>query len=200
MLTIKTKIHWLFAIALLSLALGACSKDRISYVEMVKRETKEINHFLQEQGITVVDKMPEGKVTNEHTFVQILEGVYLRVVKPGTTQPISGKTVVHARFQLKVISPRDSTTYDNLSAYSGGTPPLSFVYNDAKEIITPDPKASKDEQSIFQLSCSAMQEAMKYVGDNSEVQLITTFREGPSFANRNGLPVFFERLTFRFKK
>ena len=182
------------------IALTGCKKRRITYVQMVDREETEIQSFMNTQGIRVINDFPREKVTDEHTFVQILEGVYLRVIDPGKGKPESGKTVIHARCKVRSITPRDKFEYDNISGNTGGTSPVSFVFNKTREIIAPDPKATSDESSNTGLACAAMQEALKYVGDGSSVQIITTFREGPSFTTQLGTPLFYERLTFNFKK
>ncbi|WP_081963771.1 DUF4827 family protein [Porphyromonas cangingivalis] len=197
------RLYILTSLVTLAVALlfTSCEKKRISYTDMIKRENKEVSEFMSKNSMRVVEDFPEGLVTPENVFVKVLEGVYIRVINPGNnTKPISGKTRVSARFLVKSISDRRKFEADIISPQSGGTHPLRFIYRENREHLTPDPQASENEATNNRFLCGAMLQSLKYLGDGAVIQMITTFREGPSFAAEEGIPMYFERLQYQFIK
>lgn len=179
----------------------SCEKKRISYTDMIKRENKEISEFMSKNNMRIVEEFPDGMITPENIFVKILEGVYVRVINAGSSvKPVSGKTRISSRFLVKSISDRRKFEVDIISSQSGGTHPLRFIYQENRELLTPDPQASENEVTNNRFLCGAMLQSLKYLGDGAVIQMITTFREGPSFTAEGGFPLYFERLEYRFIK
>ena len=194
-------IFSLFVSLAFVLLFTSCEKKRISYTDMIKRENKEVSEFMSKNSMRVVEEFPEGLVTPENVFVKVLEGVYIRVINPGSSvRPTSGKTRISARFLVKSISNRRNFEADIISPQSGGTHPLRFIYQENRELLTPDPQASENEATNNRFLCGAMLQCLKYLGDGASIQMITTFREGPSFTAEEGIPLYFERLEYRFVK
>lgn len=178
----------------------SCKKSRISYTDMIKRENTEINDFFNQEGILVQNSFPEGLVTPEKHFVKVEEGVFVRVLDAGSTPlAVSGETKISARFKLRSLAPsRYKMEYDNVSPLSGGTDPLRFIYNSKREVLTPDPQASENEVLNNRFLCAAFNILLKHVGDGAVVEMVTSFREGPSFTAEEGIALYFERIELRF--
>lgn len=186
-------------ISLFVLLLSGCHKKRISYVEMIRREDAEITDFMNKNGINTTDDFPEGLVTNEKTFVKVEDGLYIRVVKAGTKEPVDGVTIVRSRFNFESISPRVKLTQTLYGPLAGGTAPLPFVYYDQSERLELSPKASSDEAANSPLLCQALLKAAKLSGgDGAEVQMICSFRFGPSMMTKEGIPLFYSTVHFTF--
>lgn len=168
---------------------------------MIKRENQEILSFFKEKNIKVIEDFPEGLITPENVFVKAKEGVYIRVITTGDKdKPISGKTRISSRFMARSLSDRQKFEVDIISPQSGGTHPLRFIYQENTEILTPDPQASENEKLNERILCSAMLHSLKFVGNGSAIQMVTSFREGPPFTSDQGIPVYFERIEYHFVK
>lgn len=66
------------------LLVSGCDKKRMSYVDMIKQEEKEVKHFTDSLGIRIIKELPADLITPEGTFVEINEGLFIRVVEKGT--------------------------------------------------------------------------------------------------------------------
>ena len=196
---ILTRSSLLVLFLLSVLSGGGCQKKLISYVEMIEREDAEIADFFNKNGLTEVADFPSGLVTPEKVFVKVDDGFYVRVVKAGTKEPVNAKTYVSARFNLESISPRVAFEQILYGPKSGGTSPLPFVYFDSSETLQLAPKASQDETLNQPLLCQALLRAVKLAGgDGAEVQIITSFRYGPSLMSQDGIPLYFSTVHFTF--
>ena len=189
----------ILGLSLLLLLLSGCQDKRISYVEMIQREDGEITDFFNKQGFTQTDAFPSGLVTPDKTFVKVEDGLFIRVVKAGTKAPVNGVTIVSTRFNFESISPRVSYRQVLYGPTSAGTAPLPFVYYDSAETLVISPKASVDEAANQPLLCQALLRAVKLAGgDGAEVQIISSFRYGPSMMTQEGIPVYFSTVHFTF--
>ena len=176
-----------------------CRKDRISYVEMISREKKEIAAFMDKEGIRVRKNFPAEVVTPEKEFVEVEDGLYIRVINKGVGAPKSGETVISSRFNFHSISNRSKIDLKLYGPTSAGTFPLPFVYNENNEVLVLSPKADPNERNNQSLLCIALVEAAKHVGDGAELQIITSFRYGPAALSREGIPLFFDIVHFEYR-
>ncbi len=176
-----------------------CRKDRISYVEMISREKKEISTFMDKNGIRVIQNFPPEVETPEKVFVKINDGLYIRVIEKGKGAPKAGVTIVSSRFSFRSISPRSMASVQLYGPKSGGTFPLPFVYDPKSEVPILSPKADPNEKGNESLLCMALLEAAKHVGDGAKLQIISSFRFGPAVLSREGIPLFFEMVHFEYK-
>lgn len=200
------RIIAIVSIAAMALGLVGCREKRISYVDMVKREKKEIQAYMDSAGITVRSEFPSDLVTPEGVFVSIpeVEGLYVRVVKKGDTSVLEdGKTIVVTRFNMRSISSRKAINWNLADSYSGGSQPLPFIY--VKEYNAVSPNLHLDPGAVLEtenksLLCRALIEAVKIAGLNSQVEIITSFRSGPLFTSTDGIPVIFTHVTYQPKR
>ena len=189
----------LLLLLILPLFLSGCQEKRISYVEMIDREDGEITDFFNKEGITQIDAFPSGLVTPDKTFVKVEDGLFIRVVKAGTRAPENGVTIVSTRFNFTSISPRVTFSQVLYGPQSGGTSPLPFVYYDTPERLELSPKASIDEAANQPLLSQALLRAVKIAGgDGAEVQIVSSFRYGPSMMTQEGIPVYYSTVHFTF--
>lgn len=183
--------------------LTGCDKKSISYVDMIKREDKEIKHFADSLGIDFIKDMPSGLITPERTFVKIDEGLYIRVIEKGA-EVVGDHRVISARMQLEGIGPRSGGNalelMSNGGPYSGGTGALTFVYTPAGETVVPDPNQDAQEAANNTLQCEALLEGVRTAGVPSRVQIISSFRHGPIDFSKDGFAIYFKEVTYKYKK
>lgn len=215
---------------LLLIAMGAtsCRQKRISYTDMIKRESTEIRAFMNEKGFTIIDKLPQDLKMQPKQFYEIKNdagvglGVYINVLTPGSDlkdMAVSQETSVSARFSYTVIGKRminGPVKMSNIGASDSETPAATFVYQgnvntDMQQGSFPAaPNSTVGEEGMAQFVCNAMMLALKHVPLGSTIQMITSFREGPaftfqagsSFANENeaGVALYYDKLIFSHKK
>jgi hypothetical protein len=183
--------------------LTGCDKKSISYVDMIKQEDREVKHFADSLGIDFIKDMPAGLVTPEKTFVEIDDGLYIRVIEKG--EEVTGeRRVISARMQLEGIGPRSGgdalKNMSNGGPYSGGTGALTFVYTPSGETVVPDPNQDAQEAANNTLQCEALLEGVRIAGVPSRVQIITSFRHGPIDFSKDGFAIYFKEVTYKYKK
>lgn len=202
----------IFALILpLSLLLSMSSCDRnkqISYVEMLQREEKEINAFLQKEGIQVVNEIQPDQPMPENQFAKVKEGIYVNIKSAGNgNKPVSGETIVQARFVIESVADPNRTKnlptplFNNYAGAVGGTHPLNFTYIKGATAVKLDPTTPSDNMGEqVRYGCAAMIEALNYVTEGGEVRVITSFRNGPNMGLEKGIPMFYRVIHFTFKK
>lgn len=186
-----------------SLLVTGCDEERLSYVDMIEREDKEVKHFCDSLGIQLIDNIPERLVTPEGTFFKADDGLYIRVVERG--EAVTGsRRVISTRMQLEGIGSRGGgdalRNMSNGGPYSGGTGALTFVYTAEGEEAVLDPNQDVQEQSNNTLQCEALLEGVRIAGVPSRVQIITSFRHGPTAFASEGFAIYFSDVTYNYKK
>lgn len=90
---------------LLSFTAGCNKNKHISYVDMLKREAKEIKAFMDKEGMTIIKEFPANGAMNPKEYVEVKEGLYINIVNKGNgTKPESGKTTIHTRFTVESLA------------------------------------------------------------------------------------------------
>lgn len=185
------------------LLVSGCDKKRMSYVDMIKQEEKEVKYFTDSLGIRIIKELPADLITPEGTFVEIKEGLFIRVVEKGTAVTGSQR-IISARMEIEGIGPRISKEsikrMSNGGPYSGGTGALTFVYTAKGEDVVIDPNQDAQESANNNLQCEALLEAVRLAGVPSRVQVITSFRHGPIAFSKDGYALYFKDVRFEYKK
>lgn len=223
------KIKYLATALLVVMALGtvSCRNKRISYTDMIKRETKEVKAFMDKEGFSVVDNLPADLAMQPNQFYEIKNeagvglGVFINVIHPGEVSDMakSGKTPVSVRFSYTAIGDRMKgayTSFSNIGASDSESPAATFIYQSnvntdfRQGSFQPAPNSTAGEESMQPFVCNAMMLALKHVPIGSTIKMIASFREGPaftlkassSFANENdtGVALFYDKMTFSHKK
>lgn len=185
-------------ILLLSLLVTSCDKKRISYTDMIKRETKEINAFMDKQGFKTLKGIPD-RAFGEKEFAKLKDGeVYLRIIKKGA-QPKSLPVTINVRFNAESIGTRSEMSFATAGPSSSGSYPLPIRYYGTAVQPTIDPQATALERQYESMLCEGIIEIFQEIGFGGEAAAIVSFRKGPSFASRDGIALYFERITFEQK-
>ncbi|MDO4789718.1 MAG: DUF4827 family protein [Porphyromonas sp.] len=180
----------------------SCDKNRLSYVDIIKREKKQIEQLISERNFKITSAPAEGQVSPEKEFFEVQEGIYLRIVDRGDLKKkaVSGKTVVITRFKMERFAHEEKTVYDNISPDKSGSYPANFIYiKEGREILSSSTIANSSYNTYLS---PAMNFVLPYLGDGGKVQMIVSFKYGPSLreVQENGEPVFYELVEFKFKK
>lgn len=210
----------LICLATLLLTSAGCKKKRISYTDMIKRETKDVRAFMDKEGFRVIEKLPQDLKMDPKEFVEVAEGVWLNVIEPGTLDEmaVSGVTPVLVRFSYTSTSSRLGgyfASFSNIGSTESDIPPVSFIYqaninSDYQQgPISAAPHSTDGEEKMSPFACNAMMIALRYVPLGSTVKMFVSFREGPSFTiqssagfaneNETGVALYYDKMTFRRK-
>lgn len=193
----RTKYVWSLLALLILTSLVGCQKKRISYTDMIKREQKEINAFMDKNGFTILKEMPT-RTLEPHEFVEIKDGLYINIIEKGTIITENQLNVL-TRFNATAIGEREKVNYISIGPKSGGTYPLPFTYVKGNESPSSTSNASIIENNLSSFLCNAMMDAINLVGINGRVKMVVSFRHGPSFTTKEGIALYFEEMTF-YKK
>lgn len=198
------KTHFILSLATIFLAslFISCDKNRLSYVDIIKREKRQIADFVSKNNFKITSEPAEGQASPENEFFEVKDGIYLRIVNRGDMEKklISGKTIVLTRFKMERFAQEEKSIYDNISPTKSGTYPCNFVYvKEGREILVSSTVSHSPYNNYL---APAMNFVLPYVGDGGKVQMIVSFKYGPGVAEiqQNGEPVFYELVEFKFKK
>lgn len=193
----KINIVWIAISILTLISLYGCEKKRISYTDMIKREDKEVSVFMDKQGFTVLNNMPNRALASNE-FVKIKDGLYLNVIKKGEIIE-ENKVNVLTRFSAVSIGDRVKLNFNSADQTNQNPYPLPFIYMKGSDKPILDPQAPVLEQQYSNYLCSAMIDAIEYVGIGGKVKMIVSFRNGPTFATKDGIAIYFDNMTFTKK-
>ncbi|MDD7437343.1 MAG: DUF4827 family protein [Bacteroidales bacterium] len=224
----KSKIIVTSLLLLMALGATSCRQKRISYTNMIKRESAEIQAFMDKKGFTIIDKLPTDLKMQPNQFYEIKNdanvglGVFINVLTPGSDlkdMAVSMETSVSARFSYTAIGDRmigGPKQFSNIGPTESDKPAATFVYQanintDLQQgSFSAAPNSTAGEEGMSQYVCNAMMLALKHVPLGSTIQMITSFREGPaftfqassSFANENevGVALYYDKLAFTRKQ
>ncbi|RRD58370.1 DUF4827 domain-containing protein [Tannerella forsythia] len=189
----KTKI-FMAMLLLASVCLSSCDKDRISYPKMKKEQKKAIEQFISSQGIEVLRKYPANGVFGEKQFYLTDEGVYIHVVDSGNGQRAQfRKTEVLMRFSGRNFFKKDTTSFN---FFDNKSVPFEFTYGRA-DMVLHQHKTDRKSAYYYYFSTS-LEVALRYVGDRSTVRMIIPFEVGSEDQLNRGIPLYYEKITFRF--
>lgn len=179
---------------LVSVCLSSCDKDRISYPKMKKEQKKAIEQFISSQGIEVLRKYPANGVFGEKQFYLTEEGIYIHVVDSGNGQRAQfRKTEVLMRFSVRNFFKKDTTRAD---FFANESVPFEFTYGRA-DVVLHQHKENTRSAYYYYFSTS-LEAALRYVGDGSTVRMIIPFEVGSEDQVKRGIPLYYEKVTFRF--
>lgn len=184
------KILSISFIALMSAGLASC-EDGKSYSDMLDDERDAVNWYLAHQK--VVANVPEDSIfetgPDAPFYRMTAEGtVYMRVINKGdeNNRPEKGQTVYFRSVSFDMLSMYSDKTLNptgsgNATSVISGT--TSFVFGNT--VLS----------STTQLG-TGVQVPMKYLGYNSEVDLIVKSVDGPSDLIANCIPILYKNLKY----
>ncbi len=155
---------------------------------MLKAERKAIDRLKEEEGLVFLKHFPEDSVFKSNEFFELSSGVYINIVNKGNGNRPTSETDINCRFQVRALL-GDTFTASNIGSNSNGTYPVTFNYG------TMALKTSSDFTYFFSQGLAS---GSQYVGDSSEVKLIVPFKVSSSDMMTNGIPLYFERVQYRF--
>lgn len=83
----------------------------------------------------------------------------------------------------------------------GGTKPLNFIYQEKGTQMNIDPTTESDNVGDqLRYASEALMKGASYVTDGGVVRIITSFRSGPTFTTKEGIPLFYREVQYNFKK
>lgn len=200
--TIKNYMKKLIPLSLFLLvccvAFHSCSKSE-SYADMLNKERRAINKFIEENGIveitvaefeedTVTKCPPEFPDYNE--YVRFSNGVYMQIVDRGDGDTIANRDVISVRFMEYDILGGDTTGLSNFDS-----PYLLDVFDYTISGTTVYGKFRQG--SIWNNYQSAQVPSgwlvpLQYINSNARVKLIVPSKMGHTIASQYVYPYFYD--------
>lgn len=158
----------------LCVVFGACSSSE-TYADKVEKERKNINRFINEHNITVINQYPASGVFKENEYFRDpLSGIYIHVVDSGNgiRANVSKRSVVTVRCIDPILLPKDTIPVSNTT----GTQPIEFNYG-----ISATYQNSSSGVLDYYLLSPGLVVPLKYVGEHARVSLIVPFSQGSTY-------------------
>lgn len=198
----KSNYKILIVISILLFLFSSCDRKRITYVDIIKKEAKDIANYMAEKEFVVGDEPKEGAVSPLKVFFVPHEGIYMRIIDRGDINHMAKPgQVVMTRMKIIRFTAEDRPIIDNVSPDKSAEQfPAQFVFSENENIITTAPNSYPS--AFDTLLAPAMQTALKYVGDGGAVEMILSFKKGAvdQAVQQKGEPLHYEKVTFQFKK
>lgn len=176
-------------IAVLLIFFTSC-KDRKTYADYLKDESRAIERFIAQNDLSVLERFPSNGLFGTNEFYKdAATGVYYQIVNYGdTTQRITMGEEIYIRFKgLKYFMSDDSTQFNNF-----------------------DPNVSPFPQSLIfrgvvNRTTSGYYETPGWIvpvpsiGHNGVVKMIVPFEMGSSYDRSQYQPTYYDHVEYRFE-
>lgn len=188
----KKIISAIFAVMGFAILFSACGGE--TYADKLKKETKAINRFLDENNINVLRTYPDKhKFAENDYYLEPTSGIYIHVVDSGgkdkpTTNP---KTNVYLRYDT-IYSLLDNSIvgYPNLNS----AVPMTFEYGNPSTYIA----TNNSSQEYYYLSQGCVIPLELGLGRNAVVKLIIPFSNGSYYQQSSYVPCYYTMLHYDF--
>lgn len=180
----KNQTIFIFLSALLIIATSC--KDRMTYADHLKKESKAIDLLILKNDFSVLENFPKNGIFNQNDFYKDPEtGVYYNIVEYGDTSKnlkISEKILV--RFSGKYFMANDSAFFSNIN----NSMPFEMEY------YGPVNNVSKSYYTVPGLAVP-----LSKVGHNGVVKIIAPFNMGSPTDKQQYQPVYYDYVKYRFE-
>ncbi|MDD4776819.1 MAG: DUF4827 family protein [Fermentimonas sp.] len=168
------------------LLITSSCKDRKTYADYLKDESKAIDLFLKKNDLSILESFPKNGIFNQNDFYEDPEtGVYYNIVDYGdTTKNLQIAEKVYARFSGVYFMVDDSVKFSNLTS----TMPFEM------EFYGPVNTTTKNYYTIPGLAVP-----LTRVGHNGVVKLIVPFNMGSANDRQQYQPTYYDYVTYRFE-
>jgi hypothetical protein len=161
---------------------------------MLKDERKVIERFIDAEGIDVLKNYPADGVFKENQFVKLSSGVYLNVIDSGNGRRAtvgSTKILLRASGKMLLNDPIEFNGFDPLDGSANNVSwPIGIQYGGYTSI----------DDYYGYLFSTGLVSGLDYVGDSSVVKLIVPFRNGSTSQQKDGYPIYFDKVRYLFEK
>ena len=184
-----------FALMGFAILFSACGGE--TYADKLKKESKAINRFIDDNGIKVLYKYPDKHQFAENEYyLEPSTGIYVHVIDSG----IKDKPSKTDRTQIFL---RYDAIYDMLenkdvsgSNFSGVA--MSFEYGTSSTYYGTDYSTTYTAQMYYFLSQACVIPLELGLGKYAEVKLIVPFASGSSYQQGSYVPLYYSRLQYNF--
>lgn len=186
--------NWVLFVVAMGMLTTSCSSSE-TYADKLKSERKNINAFLGEKEIELLDTYPENGVFKENQYFRDPDtGVYINVVDSGNGNRAKTDQMaqVYFRFWDTATLPVASSTISTSLEDQPGVQPVSFTYGNSNSYINSN---QNDYFSYIYLS-PGVTVPLKYVGEGAVVKLIVPFAQGSTYQNLAYQAMYYGRLKY----
>lgn len=193
-------IGFIFITMLLSVVIVACSSNE-SYADKLKNEQKEIEKFLSENDIKVLDEMPKvGYTFAKNEYYKDPSGTYIRVINWGDQDYMATTTPRRTSVSIRFTNGRflGDTVLWTTTGSGADFVPIEIEYGDANTYAGSssgtDPQIYK--YMFMSISCVL---PLEYVGNKGEVSLLVPFVNGSVYQRSTVYrALYFEKMRYTF--
>ena len=180
------KKQFIFIFLSLLLIIVTSCKDRMTYADYLKQESKAIELFILENDFSVLESYPKNGVFNQNDFYKDPEtGVYFNIVEYGdTSENLKNSEKILVRFSGKYFMKNDTLTFSNINSEW----PFEMEYNGPVNNVT------KNYYTVPGLAVP-----LSRVGHNGVVKLIVPFNMSSPGDRQQYKPVFYDYVKYRFE-
>ena len=174
-------IWFIFITISFSILFIACSSSE-SYADKLKNEKKEIEKFLSENNIKVLDDFPErGYVFAENEYYKDASGTYVRVINWGDENYMAS-TSPTTRVSIRFNNTRflGDTTIWKTTGSGADFIPMEIEYGDATTYAGSS-SATGGEQYKYLFMSTPCAVPLEHVGNKGEVSLLVPFVNGSTY-------------------
>lgn len=170
---------------------AACSNSE-TYADKLKSERKNINRFINENNIVVLNSYPASGVFKDNEFFRDpLTGVYINVIDSGNGNraSVANRSEVNVRFWDAMSLPTASsdTVGNNISGYQ----PISFTYG-----ITATYSNTNTSTLDYYYLSTGITAPLQFVGENARVRLIVPFASGSTYQKAAFKAIYYTQLQY----
>ncbi|MDR0413047.1 MAG: DUF4827 domain-containing protein [Dysgonamonadaceae bacterium] len=184
----RKTVVFILPVIVLALAGVACDNQK-SLQEYLREEKRDIERYIEREGITVLKSYPENGVFKEKEFFKTKEGLYIHVTDSGTNvrvKPLEDQVLVRFDYFYYVkdfVTGKDTAS---IKVPFFSLQPMEFTYG----------QPGSYGKSTDDLSCNGWAIPLTYVGEKAVVDLIVPSSLGTSSDQNNFNVVFYKNLRY----
>ncbi|MBB4035039.1 hypothetical protein GGR21_000928 [Dysgonomonas hofstadii] len=185
----------IFALMGFAILFSACGGE--TYADKLKKESKAINRFIDDNGIKVLYTYPDKHQFAENEYyLEPSTGIYVHVIDSGIKDKPSKENKTQIFLRYDAIYDMLENTDVSGSNFSGVA--MSFEYGTSSTYYSTDYSTTYTAQMYYFLSQACVIPLELGLGKYAEVKLIVPFASGSTYQQSSYVPLYYSRLQYNF--
>jgi len=186
----------IFTLMGFAILFSACGGE--TYADKLKKESKAINRFIDENGIKVLNKYPDKhQFADNEYYYESSTGIYIHVIDSGGKDKPSkeSRTQIYLRYG-PIYDMLDNSDVSG-SNFTGVA--MSFEYGNSNTYYGTDYSSSVYSAQLYYFLSQACVIPLELgLGKYAEVKLIVPFASGSTYQQSGYIPLYYSRLQYNF--
>jgi hypothetical protein len=183
----KKAVNFILSFIILAIIGVACDNQK-SLQEYLREEKRDIERYIEREGIVVLKSYPEDGIFKEKEFFRTSEGLYLHVTNPGSdvrAKPYEDVVLVRFEYFYYIKDFVSGNNVEDIKIPYFLLYPMEFTY-----------KLRNYGKNSGDLSCNGWEIPLSYVGEKAVIDLIIPSSLGTSSDNSNFNVVYYKNLEY----